>query len=173
MALEVGSVSSADTGDSGSANSGAGAVGTRAPDFELRNQHGEAVRLSSYRGAKNVVLLFYPFAFTGVCTGELTALQDRLPTFVNDEVQLLAVSNDSPFAQRVFAEQEGLEFPLLSDYWPHGEVSRSYGVLDERKGCALRGTFVIDKEGLVRWSVVHGMPDARDPDEYAQALRRL
>ncbi|MFD1828280.1 MULTISPECIES: peroxiredoxin [Streptomyces] len=148
-------------------------AGTKAPEFELRNQHGETVRLSDFRGRKNVVLLFYPFAFTGVCTGELCALRDELPRFVNDDVQLLAVSCDSPFTLRVFAEQEGLGYPLLSDFWPHGRAAREYGVFDEEKGCALRGTFVIDKEGVVRWSVVNALPDARDLNEYAKALENL
>lgn len=148
-------------------------VGTKAPDFTLRNQHGESVSLSGFAGRKNVVLLFYPFAFTGVCTGELCALRDELPRFVNEDVQLLAVSNDSPFALRVFAEQERLEYPLLSDFWPHGDASRAYGVFDEEKGCALRGTFIIDKEGTVRWTVVNGLPDARDLDEYVKALATL
>ncbi|WEV28055.1 peroxiredoxin [Streptomyces sp. 71268] len=148
-------------------------VGAKAPEFALRTQHGEQVTLSEFRGERNVVLLFYPFAFTGVCTGELRALRDELPKFVNDEVQLLAVSNDSPFSLRVFAEQEGFEFPLLSDFWPHGEVSRAYGVFDEEKGCAVRGTFVIDKEGVVRWTVVNGLPDARDLNDYAKALAEL
>ncbi|QKW49677.1 peroxiredoxin [Streptomyces buecherae] len=148
-------------------------VGAQAPDFALRTQHGEQVTLSEFRGERNVVLLFYPFAFTGVCTGELRALRDELPKFVNDDVQLLAVSNDSPFSLRVFAEQEGLEFPLLSDFWPHGEVSRAYGVFDGEKGCAVRGTFVIDKEGVVRWTVVNGLPDARDLNDYVKALAEL
>jgi peroxiredoxin len=148
-------------------------AGTKAPDLSLRNQHGETITLSGFRGEKNVVLLFYPFAFTGVCTGELCALRDELPTFVNDDVQLLAVSCDSPFTLRVFAEREGLDYPLLSDFWPHGEVSRAYGVFDEEKGCALRGTFVIDKEGVVRWTVVNGLPDARDLNDYVAALRAL
>jgi mycoredoxin-dependent peroxiredoxin len=148
-------------------------VGAKAPDFERKNQHGQTVRLSDFRGEKNVVLLFYPFAFTGVCTGELCALRDELPTFVNDDVQLLAVSNDAPFSLRVFAEQEGLDYPLLSDFWPHGEVSRAYEVFDEDKGCSVRGTFVIDKEGVVRWTVVNGLPDARDLNEYVRALETL
>ncbi|WP_326599251.1 peroxiredoxin [Streptomyces sp. NBC_01803] len=147
--------------------------GNKAPEFQLRNQHGQTVSLADYRGGKNVVLLFYPFAFTGVCTGELCALRDELPTFVNDDVQLLAVSNDSPFTLRVFGEQEGLEYPLLSDFWPHGEVSRAYGVFDEEKGCAVRGTFIIDKEGVVRWTVVNALPDARDLSDYATALQAL
>ncbi|GAA2388265.1 peroxiredoxin [Streptomyces glaucosporus] len=148
-------------------------AGTKAPEFELRNQHGETVRLADFRGRKNVVLLFYPFAFTGVCTGELCALRDELPRFVNDDVQLLAVSCDSPFSLRVFAEQEGLDYPLLSDFWPHGDVAREYGVFDEEKGCAVRGTFVIDKDGVVRWTVVNAIPEARDLNEYAKALESL
>ncbi|MFI8822722.1 peroxiredoxin [Streptomyces sp. NPDC053431] len=148
-------------------------IGAEAPDFELKDNHGRTVRLSAFRGAKNVVLFFYPFAFTSVCTGELRALRDHLDTFVNDDTQLLAVSNDSIHTLRVFAEQEDLEFPLLSDFWPHGEVSRAYGVLDEDKGCAVRGTFVIDTAGVVRWSVVNALPDARDVDAYAKALAAL
>ncbi|MFE9400754.1 peroxiredoxin [Streptomyces sp. NPDC006530] len=145
-------------------------VGTLAPEFELKDNHGRTVRLSDFRGEKNVVLLFYPFAFTGVCTGELCELRDNLPKFVNDDTQLLAVSNDSIHTLRVFAEQEGLEYPLVSDFWPHGEVSRAYGVFDEDKGCAVRGTFIIDKEGVVRWTVVNALPDARDLNEYLKAL---
>ncbi|MFB7862259.1 MULTISPECIES: peroxiredoxin [unclassified Streptomyces] len=148
-------------------------IGAEAPDFELKDNHGRAVRLSAFRGDKNVLLFFYPFAFTGVCTGELRVLRDRLDTFVNDDTQLLAVSNDSVPTLRVFAEQEDLEFPLLSDFWPHGAASRAYGVLDEDKGCAVRGTFVIDKAGVVRWSVVNALPDARDADAYAEALAAL
>ncbi|MEU2544583.1 peroxiredoxin [Streptomyces roseolus] len=148
-------------------------VGTKAPDFELKDNHGRTVRLSDFHGEKNVVLLFYPFAFTGVCTGELCELRDNLPTFVNDDTQLLAVSNDSIHTLRVFAEQEGLEYPLLSDFWKHGEASRAYGVFDEEKGCAVRGTFIIDKEGVVRWTVVNALPDARDLDAYVQALKAI
>ncbi|MFH8256279.1 peroxiredoxin [Streptomyces roseolus] len=148
-------------------------VGTKAPDFELKDNHGRTVRLSDYHGEKNVVLLFYPFAFTGVCTGELCELRDNLPTFVNDDTQLLAVSNDSIHTLRVFAEQEGLEYPLLSDFWKHGEASRAYGVFDEEKGCAVRGTFIIDKEGVVRWTVVNALPDARDLDAYVRALKAI
>ncbi|KFF95670.1 peroxiredoxin [Streptomyces europaeiscabiei] len=148
-------------------------VGDKAPDFELRDNHGATVRLADFRGEKNVVVLFYPFAFTGVCTGELCELRDNLPKFVNDDVQLLAVSNDSIHTLRVFAEQENLEYPLLSDFWPHGEVSRAYGVFDADKGCAVRGTFIVDKEGVVRWSVVNALPDARDLNEYLAALDTL
>ncbi|WP_217252324.1 peroxiredoxin [Streptomyces sp. AC602_WCS936] len=148
-------------------------VGDKAPDFELKDNHGATVRLSDFHGHKNVVLLFYPFAFTGVCTGELCEVRDNLPRFSDRDTQVLAVSNDSIHTLRVFAEQEGLEYPLLSDFWPHGNVSRDYGVFDEDKGCAVRGTFIIDREGVVRWTVVNGLPDARDLDEYVKALDTL
>ncbi|BFO21123.1 peroxiredoxin [Streptomyces sp. KM77-8] len=148
-------------------------VGDKAPDFELKDNHGRTVALSDFRGHKNVVLLFYLFAFTGVCTGELCEVRDQLPRFADRDTQVLAVSNDSIHTLRVFAEQEGLEYPLLSDFWPHGDVSRAYGVLDEDKGCAVRGTFIIDKEGVVRWTVVNGLPDARDLNEYVKALDTL
>jgi peroxiredoxin len=148
-------------------------VGDKAPDFELKDNHGRTVRLSDFHGEKNVVLLFYPFAFTGVCTGELCELRDNLPQFTDRDTQILAVSNDSMHTLRVFGEQEGLEYPLLSDFWPHGNVSRAYGVFDEEKGFANRGTFVIDKEGVVRWTVHNAVMDARDLSEYVKALDTL
>ena len=148
-------------------------IGTAAPDFELNDQHGNKVSLSSFKGKKNVVLLFIPFAFTGTCTGELCAMRDDLSTFQNDNVELLAVSCDSMFTQRVFAEKEGYNFPVLADFWPHGAVAQAYGIFDEVRGCALRGTFVIDKEGIIRWSVVNGLGDARSNDDYKAALAAL
>ena len=148
-------------------------IGTAAPDFELNDQHGNKVSLSSFKGKKNVVLLFIPFAFTGTCTGELCAMRDDLSTFQNDNVELLAVSCDSMYTQRVFAEKEGYNFPVLADFWPHGAVAQAYGIFDDARGCALRGTFVIDKEGIVRWSVVNGLGDARNNDDYKAALAAL
>ncbi|WP_026416828.1 peroxiredoxin [Actinomadura oligospora] len=145
-----------------------------APDFELKDQHGTPVKLSDFRGKKNVVLVFFPLAFSGVCTGELCEIRDELPTLVgDDETQVIAVSVDSMFAQRAWAEKEGYEFPLLADFWPHGGVAQAYGVFDEERGLARRGTFVIDKEGVVRWTVVNAIPDARDLNEYRKALAAL
>ena len=148
-------------------------VGSVAPDFDLPDQHGVRTRLSSYRGDKTVVLVFYPWAFTRVCTSELCAIRDALPTFQNDDVQILVVSCDSMFSLRVFGDQERLDFPLLSDFWPHGAVAQAYGVFDEQRGCAVRGTFVIDTKGLIQWSVVNAIPDARDLAEYRQVLDEL
>lgn len=147
-------------------------VGQPAPDFDLVNQHGEQVSLTGLRG-KNVVLLFYPFAFSGTCTGELRVIRDRLPTFDNDDTVTLAVSCDPMFSLRAFANAEGYTFGLLSDFWPHGRTSMAYGVFLENRGAPKRGTFIIDREGIVRWLVIHEMSEARDADEYERALKDL
>ncbi len=149
------------------------AVGSPAPSFTLKDQFGAEVSLSDFTGKKNVVVVFIPFAFTGTCTGELCALRDDISAFQNDGVQLLAISCDSMFTQKVFAEQEGYKFPVLADFWPHGEVAKAFGVFNADLGCALRGTFIIDKEGIVRWSVVNGLGDARNLGEYKAALAAL
>ncbi|WP_328463670.1 peroxiredoxin [Streptomyces sp. NBC_00448] len=148
-------------------------AGGPAPDLRLKDQHGRTVALDDFRGVKNVLLIFFPFAFTSVCSGELQAIQNELASFQNERNQVLAVSCDSMHALRAFSDAEGLDFPLLSDFWPHGTVSRAYGVFAEEKGCALRGTFVIDRQGMVRWTVVNGLPDARDLGQYAKALSAL
>ena len=148
-------------------------TGQQAPDFELKDQHGQSVRLSSFRGEKAVVVMFYPFAFSGVCTGELCEIRDNLPRFVTDDVQLLAVSCDPMFSLRAFADRDGLDFPLLSDFWPHGEVSRAFDNFDEKHGCPSRSTFIIDKQGAVRWVVRNAMPEARDLEEYVRALKEI
>jgi mycoredoxin-dependent peroxiredoxin len=148
-------------------------TGAEAPDFTLRNQNREEVTLSSFRGKRSVLLVFFPFAFSSICTGELSAVRDDLTSFQNDDVQVLGISVDHPFALKAWADAQDYEFPLLSDFWPHGEVSRAYGVFAEDKGCAVRGTFIVDKEGVVRWTVVNALPDARDLGEYIAALDTL
>lgn len=148
-------------------------VGQQAPDFELRDQHGTPVRLSGYRGKKNVVLVFYPLAFSGVCSGELAAMRDEFPEASRDDVELLTVSVDSGYALRAWSDAEQFGFSLLSDFWPHGGVARSYGVFDEKLGIATRGTFIIDKDGVVRWKIVNPIPQARDIADYQKALASL
>ena len=148
-------------------------AGQQAPDFELKDQHGEPVRLSSFRGDKNVVLVFYPLAFSGVCSGELSALRDDFPEVTREDVELLTVSVDSTFVLRTWGDRDNFTFRLLSDFWPHGEVARLYGVFDEDKGVATRGTFVIDKTGTIRWQVVNPIPQARDIADYQKALAEL
>lgn len=145
------------------------AVGERAPQFKTRNQHGQEVSLASLAGRK-VVLVFFPYAFTGICTSEMCELRDRLDQFNALGAQVLAISTDTMFALRVFAEQEKLGFDLLTDFWPHGEISRAYGVFDETQGCAVRGSFVLNAEGVITWSVVNRIGEARDIAEHLQAL---
>ncbi|SEJ71202.1 Peroxiredoxin [Arthrobacter sp. yr096] len=147
-------------------------VGQLAPDFELLNQYGEPVRLSDYRGG-NVVVVFYPFAFSGICTGELCEIRDNLSTFADSNATVLGISVDSKFAQRAYAEQEQLGFDLLADFWPHGAVAKEYGVFDASSGMALRGTFIIDGFGVVRYVVVNPRGQARDFVEYRRALADL
>jgi len=148
-------------------------IGTHAPDFELSDQHGVKVSLSSFRDKKNVVILFYPFSFTGTCTGELCEIRDDLNEFQNEDIQLLAISCDSIFSQRSFSEVQGYTFPVLSDFWPHGAVSKLYGVFKEDRGCAIRGTFIVDKSGILRWQVVNPMGDARSVSDYKAAIAAL
>jgi mycoredoxin-dependent peroxiredoxin len=147
------------------------AVGSRAPDFTARNQHGEQIRLSDYAGRSDVVLVFYPYAFSGVCTSELAALRDR-PDLLG-AAEFLAISCDPMFTLRAYADAQKLEFGLLTDFWPHGAIASSYGVFDPERGCALRGTFVVDRTGVVRWSVVNPIPEARNLDDYTRALATL
>lgn len=148
-------------------------LGTVAPDFSLRDQHGQETVLSAFRGKKNVVVLFIPFSFTGTCTGELCAMRDDLGAFQNENVELLAISCDSMYSQRVYAEQEGYNFPVLSDFWPHGAVAQAYGIFDEKYGFAHRGTFIVDKSGILRWQVINGKGDARNVGDYKAALAAL
>ncbi len=147
--------------------------GDEAPDFELRDSTGQPVRLSDYRGKKAVVLVFYPFAFSGICTGELCTIRDRIEQFSNDDVETLAVSVDAPPALKAFGAKEGLEFPLLADFWPHGQVADQYGVFNEKVGAAERGTFVIDRDGRVVYSVHNGLGQARDDAAYLTALQQV
>jgi mycoredoxin-dependent peroxiredoxin len=142
------------------------AVGDQAPDFDLPSSTGGAVKLSDLRGKQNVVLVFYPFTFTGVCRGELCELRDDLRSFEAAGVQVLAASCDSVHSQRKWAEEEGFGFPVLSDFWPHGAVSKAYGVFDEALGCATRRTFVIDKQGRV--VATFASADLRTPREKAE-----
>jgi peroxiredoxin len=150
-------------------------AGTPAPDFTLKNQHGEAITLSALRG-QPVVVVFFPFAFSGICTGELCEIRDRfleLEQAAGTGVKLLAVSVDHLFANRAFADHDGYSFDILSDFWPHGEVARAFGVFNDRAGAANRGTFVIDSQGIVQWSIEHPIGSARDFDAYRQALSVL
>ncbi len=148
------------------------AIGGPAPDFTLRDQFGQDVEMASFRGVKALALMFYPYAFSGVCTGELTGIRARLDEFITFDTEVLAISCDALASIRAFADADGLNFPLLSDFWPHGAVSRAYGVFDETRGCPRRSSYVVDREGVVRWAVHNPSPQARDLDEVLRQLRR-
>lgn len=147
-------------------------AGAPAPDFALKDQNNQEVRLSSYRDLRNVLLVFYPLAFTGTCQGELAEIRDNIDDFANASTQVLAVSVDSVFSHKVWAEQEGYDFPLLADFWPHGAVAQTYGVFNEKKGTASRGTFIIDRAGVIGFSEL-SLTGARDQNAWREALAEL
>ncbi len=149
-------------------------IGQSAPEFSLKDQSGATVSLSDYKGRQAVALVFYPFTFTGVCEGELCRLRDDYSEFTDAGVQVLACSCDSAFAQKQWATQQGYQFPVLSDFWPHGEVAKAYGVFNEALGCANRATFLIDKDGIV--VDTFASPDlgtAREATRYTEALAKV
>jgi len=145
-------------------------VGAQAPDFTLRDQNNQEVRLSEFRGRKAVLLVFYPLAFTGTCQGELAEINDNLSEYANEQVQVLTVSVDSPYSHKVWAEREGYDFPLLADFWPHGAVAQAYGVFNPDAGFANRGTFVIDAAGVVRYAEMRGPGESRNQKPWREAL---
>ncbi|ATE52992.1 peroxiredoxin [Actinosynnema pretiosum] len=148
-------------------------IGAEAPDFTLADSNKQKVTLSSFRGSKSVLLVFYPFAFSGTCTGELCRVRDELADYEAAGVQVIGVSVDTPFSLKAWAKQEGYRFPLLSDFWPHGEVARAYGVFSEGAGFALRGTFLIDTAGVVRFAQVNEPGEARDQESWKKAVAVL
>jgi mycoredoxin-dependent peroxiredoxin len=148
-------------------------VGSKAPDFTLNDYNRQAVSLSSFQGEKPVLLVFYPFAFSGICTGELCQVRDEFADYENKGVQVLGVSVDTPFSLKAWADQQGYQFPLLSDFWPHGEVAKRYDVFNADAGMAVRGTFLIDKDGVVRFAEVNQPGQARDQEAWKKAVAEL
>jgi peroxiredoxin len=148
-------------------------AGSEAPDFTLKDQNGQPVTLSGFRDAKNVLLVFFPLAFTGICQGELDEVRDHLPDYENDETQPLAISVGPPPTHKVWAVESGFTFPVLSDFWPHGEVSQAYGVFNETAGVANRGTFVVDRSGTIRFAEMKQPGEARDQTVWKDALAAL
>lgn len=148
-------------------------AGDTAPPFALTNQHLQTVELSEFRGRSNVLLVFYPLTFTSVCGGELTALRDQLPAFDEDEVTILGISTDTSAVHRAYVDREYLGYQLLSDFWPHGAAAQAYGVFDEETGFADRGSFLIDKQGVIRWTVRADFATARSIDDYRTAIAAL
>ena len=148
-------------------------IGDPAPEFSLINQFGETVSLADFKGKKPVVLVFYPLSFSGICTGELCEIRDNFAKFESENVELLAISVDSKFVQKQFAEHEGYKFSVLADFWPHGQVAKDYGVFLEEHGIANRGTFVINKDGVLVSKFITAPGQARSLDEYDRALASL
>lgn len=149
-------------------------IGQQAPDFTLKDQDGNEVSLRGFRDDKAVALVFYPFTFTGTCEGELCQLRDDISDFDAAGVQVLAISCDSRFAQKQWAEQKGYTFPVLSDFWPHGAVAKAYGVFNDALGCANRGTFLVDKQGVIVDSfATDNLGTPREKTRYEQAVAKL
>src|SRR2546421_7513776 len=157
-------------------------VGQPAPDFDMGSTKNieklnENVKLSDYKG-KWVVLLFYPLDFTFVCPTELTAFSDRYEDFQGIGADIIGVSTDSVFSHRAWLKTprdkggvEGLKYPLAADATKN--VSRDYGVLIEDRGIALRGLFVIDPEGILRYKVVHDLKHGRSGEEKLRGIQAL
>jgi peroxiredoxin len=144
-------------------------VGSEAPDFTLRDENGEEFTLSSLRG-RNAVLVFYPLAFSGICTKELHDLSDATERYDAAGAEVIGISIDSPFVQKAFKRDEDLKAKLLSDFHPKGAVAKQYDAYIEEAGVATRATFVIDKDGKVAHKVVTHPGEARNQDEYLEAL---
>lgn len=146
---------------------------TQAPDFELLSQYGETIRLSDFQGRRTVALVFFPLAFSAVCTGELCELRDNLELFRSEDVELIGISVDSKHTLRAWSEREGYEFTLLADFWPHGQVAKEYGVFLEEKGFANRATFLIDPAGIIRASFITSPGEPRSFESYQAALEEI
>ncbi|WP_430868955.1 peroxiredoxin [Demequina aurantiaca] len=144
-------------------------IGSPAPDFSLLDQHGRTVTLKSFRGG-GVLLIFVPFAFTDTCTNELVELQGATDLLGHDDITVTVVSCDSIYTLKAWADAHSYAGGILSDFWPHGQAARAYGVFNEDKGLANRGSFLIDGDGIVRWAVVSPIGRPRDLDAYRAAL---
>jgi peroxiredoxin len=129
-------------------------TGDRAPEFDLAVTNLERVRLSDFRGRSNVLLVFHPFAFTPVCEDEARDLQENLGAFRNAGTEIVFVSCDPVAARQAWKRELGAEYTFASDFWPHGAAAKAYGVFDETTGAPYRGTFLIDRDGTIIWSLV-------------------
>ena len=148
-------------------------IGQTAPDFTLPDMNRTPVALSSFRGRQAALVVFYPFAFSGTCTAELCAVRDDLSSFQNDAVQILAVSCDPVPSLKAWSQAQGYQFPLLSDFWPHGAVAQQYGAFFEKAGMANRGTFLVDRNGTVAFAELNGPGEARDQSAWKRAVAAL
>lgn len=149
-------------------------TGTIAPDFALENTSRQVIRLSDFRGKKNVVLAFHPLAFTPVCSVQMQNYQKALPVFDSLDAVVLGISFDLGPSHAAWANSlGGLSFDLLSDVHPHGKVARDYGVFREGDSLPDRAIFVIDKTGKITWAKLHDIPEQPNLEELLGALRAL
>lgn len=147
-------------------------VGDVAPEFSLPDSDRQVVSLADLRGTP-VLVVFYPFAFSGICTGELCQLRDELATYTEAGVKVVAISTDPVFSLKAFKAQEGFDFPLLSDFWPHGATAQAYGVFNDKAGMALRGTFLVDADGKIAFAEVNQPGDAREQSGWKDAVAKI
>jgi mycoredoxin-dependent peroxiredoxin len=149
-------------------------IGDTAPDFELRNTEDGTTKLSDFRGRKNVLLVFFPFAFSGRCTKEFCTLRDENLDLISDETtEVLGISCDHLFALKAWKEAERYPNSFLSDFWPHGAVAQAYGVFAEQVGCAKRMAVLVDRDGIVRWVDENPTGDVRDQGAWRKQLATI
>jgi peroxiredoxin (alkyl hydroperoxide reductase subunit C) len=149
-------------------------IGQQAPDVSAPDQDGNPVRIADFQGQKPVLLVFYPFTFTGICEGELCRLRDDYDQFEQAGVQILAISCNAKHVQKRWRDEMGYQFPVLSDFWPHGAVAQAFGVFNEAVGCANRATIAISTDGTVVDVIESGdLGTPREPQRYEDALQKL
>lgn len=149
-------------------------IGQEAPDFTVPDQDGNPFTLSSLRGEAAVALVFYPFTFSGICEAELCQLRDDHSQFEDAGVQVVAISCNAKHVQKKWRDEMGFGFPVLTDFWPHGAVAQAYGVFNEKVGCAMRATFLIDRDGtIVDTFATAEIGTAREAARYAEGLAKL
>jgi peroxiredoxin len=147
--------------------------GAQAPDFTLKDQHGRAVSLAGFRGARNVLLVFFPLAFTPTCQRELDEIRDHRARYDNAGTATLTISVGPPPTHKAWAGRHGYSFPVLADFWPHGAVAKAYGVFNEDTGFSNRGTFAVDRAGVIRFAEMMQPGEPRDQAVWTAALATL
>ena len=148
-------------------------VGSIAPSFSLKDQDGNEVSLDNLPRSKTLVV-FIPFPFTGICEGELCELRDHLDELSNMDARVVVITCDTRYSNKKWADENGFNFPILSDFWPHGETARQYGCFNETLGVARRASYVLDSDRVVREIIAtETLGTARDIQSYDQALQRI
>jgi peroxiredoxin len=149
------------------------AVGAAAPEFTLKDQSQKEVKLSDFKGKKNVVLVFYPLDWSPVCTNEHKCLVDDMKKFEQLDAQVLGLSVDSAWSHKAYAEKMGIQYPLLADFQPRGAVADKFGMFLADKGITGRAIAIINKDGIVAWFKQYDIPTVPDLSEVSQALAQV